>query len=364
MRKRIATILAPTDLGASGTRTINVELKESISRIDFVWKATVATVSVMLDAVLAAISKIELVDGSEVLASVSGKEAQAQNFYDRREMPFNRFSLTIGGFHKAVCSLDFGRFLWDKELAFDPTKYSNPQLKITWNEDAANTSIVVNTFQIYAHVMSGPDVNPIGYLSTREFYSYAMAASGNEYIDLPTDLALRNIMIQGESTDHAPDVLFDNLKISADNDAFVPLNMDGLMYGRIIVGQYPKIVEAHDMDAVVTAKTIYANVAKGAHISIEYDGTAFVTAQSLFAVATYTGALIELAASVDIQADTAIIAGTMPHSCFPVNFGDQMDIDSWMSMADIGSLKATLLASSDADSGDTTRIITQQLRRY
>lgn len=124
--KRIATILAPQDLTEAGTKIIDVNLQDVISRIDMFWKVTNVTVSLMIDAVTACLSKIELVDGSEVLGSVSGAELQAINFYDRLKMPHHEISLLVGGFFEVGLSLDFGRFLWDPEFAFDPKRFKNP----------------------------------------------------------------------------------------------------------------------------------------------------------------------------------------------------------------------------------------------
>lgn len=364
IKKRIATILAPKDLGAAGTEVIDINVKNPISRLSMVWKVTNVTVSVMLAPVVDCISKIELVDGSDVLFSLSGAEAQALNYFDRKVMPYNAISLTVGGFFVAEMSIDFGRGLWDKELAFDPKKHTNPQLKITWDEDACNTSAVVNSFQVYAHIFENEAIKPVGFLQSKEIKQYAMGASTHEYTDIPTDMAIRQMIVRAYSADHSPVTLLDTLKLSVDNDRSVPLNMKADDYFRMIKAYYPRVYEKITLDAVVTAKTIYANVSEELDININYDDTAFVTAQSKFAVPTYTGAKIALSASVDIQADTGHISGLLPHNCIPIPIGDQGNIGDWMAMEGIGSIRADILASSDADSGDTTYLILQQLRKY
>lgn len=362
--KRIATILSPKDLGAAGTEVIDVTLKDIISRITMIWKCTNVTVSVMLDTIVACISKIELVDGSNVLFSLSGKEAQALNYFDRKTMPYNELSLTVGGFFVSEISIDFGRFLYDPVLALDPTKFTNPQLKITWDEDACNTAVVVNSFQVYAHIFEGNSISPMGFLQSKEQFQYAMSASAHEYLDLPVDLPIRQLIMRAHSTDHSPITLLDTFKLSEDNDRRVPLNMKADDYYRMIKAYYPRIDEVVTLDAVVTAKQIFATVSQDVAININYDGTAFVTAQSLFAVPTFTGSLIALAASVDIQADTGHISGTLPHNCIPIPFGDQSNIEDWLTLEGVGSLRADILASSDADAADTGSLITQQLRSY
>lgn len=364
MNYRKTTILAEEDLGAAGTKTIDINVKDIMSRINFIWRAKVVTVSVMTAPSLDAISKVELVDGSDVLFSLSGVEAQSLNYQNRKLMPYNALSLTVDDYLTNAFSIDFGRFLNDPKLALDPSKFTNLQLKITWDEDAANGSVVVNSLEINADVFDGKAVSPSGFLSAKRFYEYAMAASGHKYVDIPTDRTLRQIMIRGLSTDHGPVALYDTFKISEDNDKAVPMNIKAATHFRDIKGSFPRISEYVTYDAVVTAKTIYATVTEDTKTEINYDATAFITAQSLFAVATITGAKVALAASVDIQADHGLISGFAPHNTIPVQFGDQSNMDDWYVMTGIGSLIFDLLSSSDADSGDTTYLISEQLRKY
>lgn len=364
MSKRIATILAPKDLGAAGTEVIDINLIEVISRITVIWKCTNVTVSVMLDAVTACISKIELVDGSSVIFSASGAEIQALNFSDHKVMPYHKISLTVGGFFEAAFHLDFGRFLYDTMFALDPGQFKNLQLKITWDEDACNTSVVVNTCQVYAHVDDGARNQPIGYFAAREIKQYAMAGSSWVYSDLPTDVVIRKVLIRALSTDHDPIALLDTIKISADNDKLVLMDMKADDYARMLSAMYPRVNEMYTLDAVVTAKTLYSALSRGQQISISYDATAFVTAQSKFAVATWTGQKCALTASVDIQADNAEVSGELPGNGIPISFGDDNDPDTWLNAMDYGSVKVDLLDTSDADSGDTIFLVAQQVKKY
>ena len=361
---RVATIFAPSDIGAEGTEVININVKDVISRIDLLWKITNVTVSAMLDAVTACISKIELVDGSTVLASVSGAELQAINFYDSKRMPHHEISLTVGGFFEVGLSLNFGRYLWDPELAFVPTKFKNPQLKITWDQDACNTDADVNELAVYAHCFGEPSPSPMGMLVNREIKQYPMEASSHEYPELPTDRVIRKVILRGYSTDHDPIALFDTIKLSVDNDKEVPLEIAAAQLDRLLAAAYPRIREMHTLDADVTAKTIYSALSKDQQISVSYDDTAFVTATSKFAVATWTGAKCALAASVDIKANNCELSGRMPANCFPIDFGLPNEPATWLQAQNYGSLILDLLASSDADSGDITHIVVQQVRPY
>ena len=361
MGRRTTTILAATDLGATGTKVIEINLKEQMSALYLIWKFTIVTVSVMIGNALKCISKIELVDGAKVMLSVSGRAAQAAAFYASGVMPLNQHSLTVGGIVTAVVPIFFGRALWDELYAFRPDVFDNPQLRITFDEDAANTSTVVNSLAVLAAVDDSPKSGKAnGFLFLREHKSYPMAASAVEYTQLPTDYPIRRLFLQGLSTDHDTVTLFGDVKISIENDRVIPIDITFEQLFEMVSARYGPVSENHILDAVVTAKTLFPTTCQDNDIRINYDGTAFVTAQSLFAVATYTGEQIALAASVDIKADTGIVSGYLPHGVLPIDFGDPMDPETWLPVAGISNIRAEIEGSSDADSGDQATIITQQ----
>lgn len=364
MKYRVATILATKDLGASGTETIDINLQDPISRIDLIWKTKVATVSVMTAPHIDCLSKIELVDGSDVLFSMTGEEAQALNYYDRADVPTDDLSLTVNDYDTSVVSLDFGRFLFDPELALDPSKFRNLQLKVTWDEDAANGSVVVNSLTVNGHVFDERKVSPRGFLMSKEFYSYTPSASNWEYIDLPTDYIIRKLMIRSKSTTITPYAALNTIKISEDNDSKIPLSMSGEELYRKIVELYPEMHLKCTLDNAVTAKTLYVMPTADDWIHINYDDTAFVGSQSKFAVATITNNKIALAASVDIKALTATYGGYCPHSCLVYPFGEQSDINDWYDVTHLGSLQLQTQGAASVGTSPEAQVVLQQLRTY
>ncbi len=361
---RKAIIDAARDYGTAGTEVIDIMVKEQISRISIIASFTNITVSVMLAAVAACIPKIELVDGSKIIMSTSAARLIAFNYFDHKQMPHDALSLTVGDTFEFTVHLDFGRFLFDPVYALRPEMFSNLQLKITWDEDACNTSVVVNSIGVYADIDDQPPGGAAkGYMRIQDQYSYAMAASSHEFPRLPSDEIIKRIIVQPFSDDHAPSAMLTNVKVDIDNGRFLPYDIPVPKHIKYLT-KYPDITRKYTMDAVVTAKTIYAAMSEDVGIVIVYDGTAFVTAQSLFAVATITGALIELAASLDIAALTAIISGKLPYHCIPFDFGDEYLVESWLNMDARANFRLDIEASSDADSGDTCTVSLQTVRMY
>jgi len=361
MKQRIATLYAPQDPGADTTLLVDVKPRDIISAIDIFFRVTNVTVSVMLDAVTACIPSIELVDGSDTILSISGAELQAIDFYDRLVMPHHEINLTVGGYFEIGLTHYFGRYLWDQVFALDPTKFKNPQLKIQFVQAACNTNGDVVEMAVYAHCFGDGGPTPSAMLINREIHQHTMLATTHQYPDLPTDRVIRKILLRGHSEDHDPITLFETIKLSADGGAYIPIEIHADMLERMLMRKYPRISEIYTMDGDVTAKTIHSALSSDQDISLSYD----VIAAGAFAVPTWTGALCELAASVaTVDAYGAKVSGRMPGNCFPLDFGVPDDPDSWLKAGDFGSLELDLLSTGDADVGDVTHVVVQQVRPY
>ena len=359
---RTTTLLAAKDIGAAATETIDIKVQDIISRINIYWQTKIVTVSVELAALVEPIKKVTLVDGSDVLISLTGEEIYALNYYDRMVHGDYEASLTVNDFTKVTLSLDFGRWLWDPAWALDPKRFSHLQLKIEHSEALANTAVVINELIVEAMVFDDKKVTPKGFFMNKEIFTYTPTASGSEFIDMPTDHTIRKLLIQSDSTDKNPFEVLDQVKLSQDNDKKIPFNLTGEEFYRTWAHLWPRIDYNMILDAVVTAKTIFAVTAYDNDIAIQYDATPFVTAQSLFAVPTYTNNKIALAASVDIKADRATVGGRIPFSvlCWP--FGDQADDADWFDVGGIGSLQLINKGASAVGATPEAQIILQQAR--
>jgi len=361
---RTTTLLATKDVGAAATEVIDIDVQDVISRINIYWQTKIVTVSDELAALVEPIKKVELVDGSDVLFSLTGEEMYALNYYDRLKHGDYEASVTVDDFTKVNLSIDFGRWLWDPAYALDPKKFRNLQLKITHSEALANASVVINELIVEAQVFDEKQVTPRGFLQSKEFFTYTPVASGSEFIDLPTDHTIRKLLIQSDSTDKNPFEVLDQVKLSEENDKKIPFDLTGEEFYRTNAHMWPRIEYNMILDAVVTAKAIFAVPSYDADIAIQYDGTKFVTAQSLFAVPTYTNNKIALGASVDIQADRATVGGRIPFSvmCWP--FGSQADDTDWYDVNGIESLKLINKGASAVGTTPEAQIVLQQARLY
>jgi len=88
MNYRLASLLSSEAVNTAGTKTIDVNLAKPISRISIQMKGT-NNGSVPTAHPQNMLSKIELVDGSNVLFSLSGLQARSLNFYERGLLPYS-----------------------------------------------------------------------------------------------------------------------------------------------------------------------------------------------------------------------------------------------------------------------------------
>ena len=355
MNYRIASILAPEAANTAGTKTLDINLADPISRITVQFKG-------MNDGFVPTahpakmVSKIELVDGSDVLFSLSGVECQALNYYDNGRMPLNVLNYCNDVNAIATYQLDFGRFLWDPAYAFDPKKFTNPQLKITHNKALGGSTPNAGELSVFAHIFDEKSVTPVGFMMNKEQYSYTLVAGSSEHIDLATDHPYRKLLLQSMSTSVQPWDQFYQVKLDQDNGKRMIIN-DELTWNLIkLMMMYPIFQETIEVKTLSGTRTIPC--------AASYERVAVLTGMAADSAAYVTqtyGGSIKVAASAATVVDM-IVSGFNPHGSFCMPFGIQGDPADWFKVAGIGSLKLSLKAHSTADG--TCEVISQQLRSY
>jgi len=363
MNYREVSLLAKGDVGASGDVPYDIDVSEIISEIDIIWNYTNATNLVNTKHPVECIEEIEIRDGSDTLFSLSGRQAQALAFEAQGLNPYNNITVRDTSVAVAVIPIQFGRYLYDTELALDPNKFDNLQIRIKHDEDAANGSVVANDLEIVARVFDKKPVSPGGFLMTKEFYDYTMAASTTKYITLPDDYILRGMFLEAYSTDHSPIELLDEIKLSEDVGKVIPFDYDEDALYRYVLGATPLIADIVEMGNAVTTGSLYVTPSEDLQVTFNVDGTSWGST-GVESVPTFTGSLLTYAASIGAKNLTALVTGRLPHSVIPFMFGDPNDPADWYDIRDIAKLRLELKTSAAADSGDSTRLLLQQLRPY
>uniref|UniRef100_A0A6H1ZXF5 Uncharacterized protein n=1 Tax=viral metagenome TaxID=1070528 RepID=A0A6H1ZXF5_9ZZZZ len=357
MNYRHATILANEDLGVSGTKIIDIDIQDPISRITLVHQPVGGSTTILGHPALN-ITKLELIDGSEVLYSLSGKMGQALNVFNRKHPIVMETDYRVGGTPLVYIDIEFGRFLWDPLLAFDPKKFTNPQLKITWNEAAYDASVSSHGFIVFGHVFDEKRISPIGFLSAKEIKSYVGAAAGYEYTDLPTDYPFRKLILQGELAGSGVRAVIQDIRISEDNDKRIPIDGDIHELRAFLDEMAGDCVENIRATVATTSTTLYCLAHNLASVVQSVDTPDVVPSSGACSGGRFWAEMQTAAGNVQFT-----LRGQNPHGCIAIPFGYQKDLEDWYDVAKIGSLKLRLLGGPGAASS-TTRIALEQLRRY
>ncbi|MBA7607080.1 hypothetical protein ES703_14232 [subsurface metagenome] len=153
-----------------------------------------------------AITKLEvIVNGSEVVKSLTGRELQALAFFNTKQVPHQWGTETAADTQGMDFPIQFGRFPGDLDYGLDCKKVTNPQLKITYNFSGAGldaTSLYsTSTFPVLdllaIQVLDFPGAFPNGYIKSHEITTWSPTANSEvKRVELPVGNLFRRIMVR------------------------------------------------------------------------------------------------------------------------------------------------------------------------
>jgi len=355
---RIATLMSPEDVGAAGTRVIDIDLSEVISRIVIKFKSTNAA-SASHASPMANLPRIEVVDGSDVLFSTNGEACDAVDFYDRGKAECSSWTYINAWAIEALVGINFGRTPYDPTYALDPRKFHNLQLKITWDEDVANTNNTVNAMEVWAMVFDGMIVNPIGFFQTKEQFAYTPTANAYQEIELPTDHILRTLYLQAPMKDTWFGSIVADVRLDEDNLRAIYFDneyYDVMKQFRPHFGRYEHKISAY----IDTTDTEY------------YRGPTSDVAVSMLSYGAAEYALLEemifgaAGAAMQTTAGNVVMfaSGYLPHYVGAFPFGIRPEPSSWYNPGSVQKLRFRIQGGAGLAGTETFRVITQQVRHY
>jgi len=229
MRLRKTYIVEDQVLDAAGTVIKDLDFTDPISEIIIGVTGKKHDHTNINPLVARGISKIEIVDGTDVLFSMNMEQAQALQLAQTKRMPFNTMTCNQYSTNLSQVVLAFGRSRSDNEWALDPTKYSNPQIKITYafTEGASNWKDNEQKITITAIVQENSVGRPTSFLMGKEIYSWVKATSGDETIDMDRSYPYRLLLWGVKDATSPVWNELNKIKISCDMDKFVPINDTG-----------------------------------------------------------------------------------------------------------------------------------------
>lgn len=364
MNRRLAMIENRKVLADSGESVVNIGLRDIITAIQIEFRATNGATSNIANTLAECVSAVELIDGGQTLVSLTGMQAAALTAYNRGYIPYWLITEVPGNTQNAFFELQFGRWHGDTVYALDPAKFSNPQIRVKWNlatiRAIGATSYVTGslTLTITADIMVGAP-NPQGMLTAKQHYSFTTAASGTEYIDLPVDRRLKGLMFRSYSASGAGLYGVSNLKLSCDNDKFVPFDLRKTDFQRFMSTKNPPFTYKH---------LFYASNGDTIYSMLKLDEAYGITPNSGDTTLTVTNngignAVIGLttggSAATNDQMLQANVMGFAPYGALYMDLGEYDDPGSWLDMTEFRSAKVEL--AQDVASSAASVVLVQEL---
>jgi hypothetical protein len=358
MNYRTYKLMARKNYTADYTEVIDLDVTDPISSlvIDLEQVNASATMSAHF---IASIEKMEIVDGSEVLYSLDGYKAYAVDWYANKGRFRSPWDYAInGGTANHSIGINFGRWPWDTDLAFDPKKHTNPQLRITLNIDGGGMSCASLYLTVWANMFDQKIISPRGFLMTKEVKSWTGSSSVHEYTDLPRDFAYRNIYLRSFTLGTEPDQLLSNIKLSEDNDKRIPYDCPPVNITRNLLHKYPLVTEQFYFTDDAASRYIYCSASERVIGNIN----GWAAAAGGYSHSFYDGdggraKIIAETAGANVNVN---IIGVTPCETYEIPCGTPDDIADWWNVQQLGSLKADITGAAAA----ANSIAVQQLRLY
>jgi len=357
------------ELTDAQTKVIDLDTRSPITALWIEYEARNGTTHNMANPLHRCVSKIELVDGADVLFSMSLAEAQALNFYEKRALPMINLTEEPNDYPREGCWINFGRFLNDAQYYLDPSAFRNLQLRLTHNLAAVRTVSATTAYvtgsakvTIIAKVMEDVIGGALGFMMSKNHYSWTTAASGEERIDLPTDYPYRFLLARSYEAGMGPWENISDLKLSLDQDKYVAFNvemknletMNMNQFGSVVIGGKWWCKDLTDIYFPLYRVDGASICIKGGTdiIGMNYCWTGFASIARAnnagVAIATEAGAFV-------------LINGGTFQSAVVWPFGDPNDPDQYLLASEYGSIR---LIASQANAGAAASVCLQQVRSY
>jgi hypothetical protein len=366
MKVRDDVLVSADDMGTSGTKIYDLNYADVISRLELYFAATNGTTRNLESPIERCISKIEIVDGSEVLWSLPGDVAYSLYSQEYGQTPGENWTSQGNASPAVSIPLCFGRHLYDSDLAFQPRNFKNPQLKVTFDEATVNAAgaegFVSDSFtlSITARLMEDAP-EPSGFLMAKDLYDFTSAASGDEKVVMPTDYPWRQLMVRAYESGTWYGSSVSTYKLSCDRGKFVPFDSSAEYLIRRMQEVYP-----------ITQKAGYLHVYIEGYKEVwmaEFDSMSIHAYHAGYIAGTTTAYNSRLGIRLKLHDGTAggarpvflTVNGWAPHNTLFIPFGRLDEPSEWFNASQYGSVEL-YLTQGDADA--EVNVCVQQLRTY
>ena len=358
MNYRWSEILSAESFSAAGTKVIDINSGDPISRISILMKLT-NNGAIPTDHPAKVLKKLEVVDGSDVLMSLSGMDIQALNFYANGMQGYQNLIFLDNIMALIQFDLYFGRYLYDQDYALDCSKFRNPQIKITHDLALGGSAPDAMEMRVRADLFDEKTVSPMAFLMAKELMSYTLVASGNEYVDLPNDYPIRMLMLLSRAAAKGPYEQFNQIKLTEEQDKRTILEGYTSDFQKVIEGNFPLWTDLIYGACTAAGVAHFITPTFDAYPMLNSEGAVQAVGQAAF-----TNGGTKTIKGTGNGNFLGTFAGRCPHGSIPIPMGNINDPSDWWDVTKLANARLKITAGSSCDTTAAMQIITQQERRY
>ena len=359
MKVRDTYLAKAETLTDSQTKTIPIPRGLKIQSLRIKYNATNGATSNTLAKLNGMVSKLEVVDGSDLLHSLSMREEQALNFFCNRCLSQQILTAGAAAVVTEEAIINFGRFIGDRDFYLDTARFSNPALKLTHAltiSATAGFATGTGALSVIARVIEDGAPPYRGFMLSKEAKSWTTAASGDEPTLLPLDFPYAALMVGALKTTILPDAILTNLKLQVDAGRFIPFDLTGTDVLADNIERYGN-ARQNCRPLTDTAATWLSD--------LYYQGGAVASrpgATSKLLISSVTAEQVICAMTTGGTADgnQITVDGYAPHASFYLPFGDGVNPDDYLSPQGMAELKLILTQGTVAAAGT---VVAHQLRQ-
>ena len=245
--EREVTLLANKNVANSGVEYVDIDVDQPITEITVKFSGTNHSGAVNPNVnPWRNVTRLSLVDGANVLWSLPGPLPAAAHAFTFGKLPFHLIDEGKSQEQQAHFPIRFGLFVGDEQKAFDPKRFTNPQIKVEWNLAVPNAvgsgGYLTNYGYLaaYARVMEGAP-RPSHYIMWKDIESITGGGSGYDYVDLPVDHPYRKIMLHAWKTRTTAPSVISTVKLSKNVEAVVYYDMSTWELVRLMADWYKPV---------------------------------------------------------------------------------------------------------------------------
>ncbi len=216
----------------AGTHIEEINIQDPIMDFYIRMYATNGATSNVENSIIDVLDRISIVDGSDVLWALDSEEILANQFYHYKESTELGIDERPDVVQGTVFKIPLGIGRMHPEVAFDPTRFANPQLVLEW--DIANIRAVgadgfvdppLLAVDIMADVIDEAPARPTGYLMTKQITEYTAIAATEARVELPVDYAYRTMYVRSYEDNKCPIASLETVEHSINEQKYRPFDI-------------------------------------------------------------------------------------------------------------------------------------------